>query len=152
MQITTIRFGTIDYDTDDVISFPTGLVGFPQLNEFLLVSHKEGTPFRWLQSISDATMAFLVADPTAFVQGYSPLVSDQDAAELQIDERSEVVLLTTVSIPHGEPNAMSINLAGPIVVNAATRTGKQVVLDDDAYTVRHRVFPTADQEDQALAA
>ena len=152
MQITTIRFGTIDYDTDDVISFPTGLVGFPQLNEFVLVSHKEGTPFRWLQSISDATMAFLVADPTAFVQGYAPLVSDQDAAELQIDERSDVVLLTTVSIPHGEPNAMSINLAGTIVVNAATRTGKQVVLDDDAYTVRHRVFPTADQEDQALAA
>ena len=64
MQITTPRFGTIDYDKDDVISFPTGLVGLPQLVEFVLIEHKEGTPYRWLQCLTDPEMAFLTADPT----------------------------------------------------------------------------------------
>src|SRR5688500_14758959 len=128
MQIITPRFGAFDYDKDDVISFPTGLVGFPKLNEFVLIEHKEGTPFTWLQCLSEPDKAFLVTDPTAFVEGYAPVISDDDAAELSIDEASEVVLLTTVSIPHGAPKEMSLNLAGPIVVNAVTRTGKQVVL------------------------
>ena len=152
MQIATPRFGTIDYGKDDVISFPNGLVGFPGLTEFLLVDHKDGTPYKWLQSVSEAGTAFLVADPNSFVEGYSPLIPDSDADFLGLDESSEVVLLTTVSIPHGEPRAMSINLAGPIVVNALTRTGKQVVLDDDAYTVKHRVFPTVGEADEPLAA
>jgi flagellar assembly factor FliW len=82
MQFTTTRFGEISYSTEDIISFPKGLVGFPTLNEFVLVEHKPDTPFRWLQSTVDAGTAFLVVDPSAFVQDYSPVVNEVDAEEL----------------------------------------------------------------------
>jgi len=35
---------------------------------------------------------------------------------------------------------MTLNLAGPLVINAAERIGRQIVLEDKAYPVRHRVF------------
>jgi flagellar assembly factor FliW len=152
MQFNTTRFGEISYTPEDILNFPHGLVGFPALNEFVLVEHKPETPFRWLQSISEPSTAFLVVDPAAFVQEYSPVISEGDAEELCIDAESSVVLFTTVSIPAGKPDDMTLNLAGPLVVNADSRTGKQVVLDDEAYTIKHRVFPTTDGKDQALAA
>lgn len=152
MQFTTSRFGEISYSAEDVLHFPQGLVGFPALNEFVLLEHKPDTSFRWLQSLSDPNIAFLVVDPCSFVEEYSPVLSDADAEALSITEETPVVVLTTVSIPAGKPQDMTINLAGPLVVNTESKTGKQVVLDDEAYTIKHRVFPTTDRKDKALAA
>jgi flagellar assembly factor FliW len=152
MTIETARFGLIEYQIEDVVTLPAGLIGLPTMCEFLIVQHREGSPFRWLQSLDDPSMAFLVADPTALVASYAPIISDADADALEIDETKPVALLTTVSIPSGQPQEMTLNLAAPIVINLLTRCGKQVVLDEEAYTMRHRVFPEADREDQKLAA
>jgi flagellar assembly factor FliW len=152
MQKQTARFGNIEFTEEDVIRFSTGLIGFPFLTSFVLVEHKEGTPFRWLQSLDDGSTAFLVTNPDQFVQGYAPELRDADAHELDLDENTPTMVFATVSIPAGQPKDMTLNLAAPLVVNATTRLAKQVVLEDDAYTIRHRVFPTGSREDQAVAA
>jgi flagellar assembly factor FliW len=152
MQKETARFGNLNYSEEDVITFPAGLVGFNFLNSFVLVEHKSDSPFQWLQSLDDGDTAFLVTDPCAYVSDYAPIVSDDDAQDLQLTDDTPAVVLTTVSIPPSRPQDMTLNLAAPIVVNTVSRTAKQVVLEDDAYTIKHRVFPTADEEGQAIAA
>lgn len=152
MEKNTARFGTISYGDDDTVKFPEGLIGFPFLREFVMVEHKEGNRFRWLQSLDDESTAFLVVDPNAFFPEYAPVISDADASDLELDERAAALVLSTVSIPPGRPQDMTLNLAAPIIVNAGTREAKQVVLEDEAYTIRQRVFPTGAEDGQAIAA
>lgn len=134
------RFGAIEYSEGDVITFPDGLIGFPQCTRFVIVSRNPETPFRWLQCLEWPEFAFLVADPLCYVADYEPVLGEKLATELEIDPETPTFLYTTVSIPHGKPSEMSINLAGPIVINSATRMGRQIVLDNEAYTIKHRVF------------
>jgi flagellar assembly factor FliW len=146
------RFGDIEYNDLDVITFAEGLVGFPATTEFVLLCPREDKPFRWLQSTQEPDLAFLVTDPAVYVANYAPQVSDSVARSLAMTTETPRLVYTTVNIPRGRPDQMSINLAGPILINAADRKGKQIVLEDGAYTTKHRVFQKADQESADEAA
>ena len=152
MIISNTRFGDIEYSADDIITFNDGIIGFPENSEFLLLNHKPNTPFRWLQSLQDPALAFLVAFPEAIVPGYSPVVDDSVVTELSLSEDTPKLLLTTVTIPAGKPKEMTTNLLGPIIVNGSTMQAKQVILTDDAYTVKHRVFARSERVAEKVAA
>lgn len=128
------RFGEVHFGPSDVWTFPDGLIGFPECRHFLLVRHRENSPFYWLQSIERPELAFLVTDPARFVEDFAPELDDRDATELNLTESTPRVLLTTVSIPPGRPQDLSLNLNGPIVVNLETREGRQFVVETGAYT------------------
>lgn len=136
----TARFGVLNYTAQDVVTFDHGLVGFPGLGAFVLVSHKEGSPFRWLQSVDHGDVAFLVVDPAHYVQDYAPEIAETEVESVGISEETPRLVYTIVSIPPGKPDEMTINLAGPIVVNLENGRAKQIVIEDDAYPIKHRVF------------
>jgi flagellar assembly factor FliW len=145
LTITGSRFGNIEYEDPDVITFHDGLVGFPSVTRFVILCPREDKPFRWLQSIDEPGLAFLITDPEAYVSGYAPLVGLSIARELSLEPNTPRLLFTTVNIPRGKPDEMTINLAGPLVINALERKGKQIVLEDGAYTTKYRVFQMADR-------
>lgn len=152
MTLNATRFGNIEYTQDDVVTFDEGLIGFSQCKEYVLLHHKPDSPFRWLQSVDEARLAFLVTDPGHFVQEYSPAIDESMVEGLDIVEDTPRFVLTTANIPAGKPNDMTLNLAAPIVINAITRKAKQLVLEDHAYTIKHRVFPAADRSSNSIAA
>lgn len=152
MTINGTRFGDIDYTADDVITFPEGIIGFPDQRTYLLLNHKPNTPFRWLQSLEEASLAFLVAFPEVLVPDYAPEIDDATANELGLTTETPRLLLSTVTIPPGKPEEMTTNLLGPIIINGTTMIAKQVVLHDDAYTVKHRVFATTEKVAEHVAA
>jgi flagellar assembly factor FliW len=152
MTLNGTRFGTIDFEDTDLLHFQDGLIGFPNLKHFLLISVDSASPFRWLQSTDEPSIAFLVAYPEKFIPNYAPLVSDAAAAALELTATTPALVFTTASIPPGQPDGLTLNLAGPLVLNAITRKGRQVVLDDDAYTIKHRVFPEANRDSGRIAA
>lgn len=139
----TARFGEITVEPEDIVTFSDGLVGIPDLREFVLVAHKEGSPYRWLQSLQDGTAAFLVIDPGHFVAGYSPELPASAAADLDISADTPILVYSICSIPRGNPSGATLNLAGPIVVNAENRRARQIVLDDADYPVRYSIFANA---------
>ncbi len=144
----TARFGAIEYRPEDVLNFAGGLLGFPACDRFVLIEHKEGSPFRWLQSLDEPSVAFLVVDPGHFVEDFAPEMPDCVANALGLECETPRLVYTIVTIPPGKPRAMTINLAGPIVVNAENRSARQVVLEDVRYPIRFPVF----QERQEQAA
>jgi flagellar assembly factor FliW len=152
MILNNTRFGDIEFSDDDIITFIDGIIGFPDKATFLLLNHKPNTPFRWLQSIEEPSLAFLVAFPELLVPGYSPEIGLPVAKELDLTEETPKMLLTTVTIPAGKPEEMTTNLLGPIIINGLTMQAKQVVLADDLYTVRHRVFATTERVADKVAA
>lgn len=139
------RFGTLDFTDEDVITLSGGLLGFAQSTRFLLLDLGHKGSFRWLQSLDEPALAFLVVDPCDYVQGYGIELADEEAAALQIGEETPTLVLTTASIPDSRPQDMTINLAGPIVINLEARLGRQMVVDDERIPVRHRVFGEAEE-------
>ncbi|MCG9895708.1 MAG: flagellar assembly protein FliW [Fimbriimonadaceae bacterium] len=139
-RFNTTRFGEISFDSLDVVTFPEGLAGFTAAKRFVFVQHREGSPFRWMQSLDDPALAFLVVDPNHYVAEYSPEMPASAAKKLQLGPETPLLVYTMASIPSGRPEAMTLNLAGPIAVNAETRTALQIVLEGDGWSVRHSVF------------
>jgi flagellar assembly factor FliW len=152
MNIEGTRFGTIEFTEEDVVLFPEGLVGFSRLHRHVLVNPKPNSPFRYLQSLEEPGLAFLVTDPTVYMPDYDPKVDEGIAKSLELAAETPRLLFTTVSIPHGHPEDMTVNLAAPIVINLLTRKAKQIVLDDQAYTIKHRVFQPAVQAGEKQVA
>lgn len=132
------RFGTIEFDGGQVLEVEGGLVGLPSLRRFVLFEAKPGSPFSWLQSLDDPTMAFLVAEPSRYLPDY-----ESDVAR-RCPGIAEAVVLATATVPSGRPHDTTLNLSGPIVLDSTTRRGKQMVLEDAAYTTRYRVFPSVE--------
>lgn len=134
------RFGTVEFDDTEVLQIEGGLVGLPELSHFVLFEAKPGSAFSWLQSLEDPAMAFLVTEPSRYVDGFELEVTRR-SANLFEGGLAEAVVLATASVPAGRPQDTTLNLSGPIVLDAATRKGRQMVLEDAAYTTRYRVFP-----------
>lgn len=137
--LTGTRFGAIEFEDLDVVTFGEGLIGFPGLRQFLLLAQGEDSPFQWLQSIDEPGLAFLVTDPTFFVNGYEPELEDAQAELLGLIDETPRLLRTTVRLIGRPAEEVSLNLAAPIVLNLERRIGKQVVFDNEAYNIRHTV-------------
>jgi len=140
MNITGTRFGNIEYTVEELIHLPAGLVGFGHLRQFLLVQHRDNSPFRWLQSVDEPGIAFLVTSPWNYEPTYEPLLAEEDVQAIGMTAETVTQVLTTVNLPNRDLTLMTLNLAAPIVINVEKQVGKQVLLEGQAYNMRHRVF------------
>jgi flagellar assembly factor FliW len=144
-QLQSTRFGALDYAAEDIIHFPGGLAGFEDRRDFVLVEHAPDSPYQWLQSVDSGELAFLLVEPGLFVPDYAPEMPLRAVKNLELEESTPRVVYTIVTIPRGRPRDMTLNLAGPIVVNVETRRAVQVILEGDEHPVRCRAFPEAEQ-------
>jgi len=141
MVIKTTRFGTLEIDEESVVTFPDGLLGISHLRQYAILSDNDKSPFRWLQSLEDPAMAFLLIDPWLFRPDYGPVIDDDDALALEIGPETPRIVYAIVTIPPGKPEAMTANLMGPIVINIKTRIGRQVIVaNSDEYTTKHSIL------------
>lgn len=150
MQISTTRFGTIEVENDRILHFPLGLLGFETLQRFVLIDSDEIEPMRWLQSVDDGSLAFLVVEPQLFFPDYKAKLTGEDKKVLDLTRDEDLAVACLVVIPDN-PNDMTVNLLGPLVMNAEKRVGKQLVMHDSGYSPRQRLLPDeAPQEEPAL--
>ena len=135
VRVCSQRLGTYEVPEDMVLNLSEGLVGLPEARRFaLLEPSREGSPFRYLLCIDQPEMGFLVCDPESFWPGYST------ALPLSEDGGAAVAVLAIVTVP-ADPREMTANLMAPLVVDCASRRGRQVVLDGERYSTRHLVLP-----------
>ncbi len=125
MRVQT-RLGLQEIDAEKILFFPHGLIGFEDLRAFTLLQLKEGAPFLILQSLERPDLGLLVGDPYTFLPDYRIKVGDAEQALLQVENAAQLVVLVTVSIPHGKPESTTLNLTGPILINHEARIGLQV--------------------------
>jgi len=139
VKIYTSRFGEIDVDKNKVINFARGILGFPEAKRYVVLDHMNNPeiPFKWLQAIDKSDLAFVITDPLLFYPDYNPGIEEKDLKELKISDSSDYGTIVLVTIPHGEPEKMTANLQGPIVLNLKTRDARQIVLLDDEYSTRY---------------
>jgi flagellar assembly factor FliW len=138
MQIESTRFGTLEIRDDAVLSFPEGLPGLPG-ERWALVSKDEDSPFFWLHSVDHADIALPVTSPWLFYSNYEVRVADEEARRLGLRDAGDAYIVCVVRATE-QPADCTINLAGPLVINADSRVGRQVINDVGGYSVRHPLF------------
>jgi flagellar assembly factor FliW len=136
MKVLTSRFGEVEIDASRLLVFPHGLLGFARFRTFALLQPDDRGVFYWLQSVEDPELAFVVTDPTAWIPEYSVPIRPTELQDLELARAEDATLFAIVNRRDG---AITANLQGPIVLNAATRTGVQLVLSDRSWSTRHEL-------------
>ncbi len=133
--------GEIKVSEDSALDFPSGVLGFPEAHAFVLVStSREG--FYWLQSLDHDTLTFLLVDPFIHLPDFAIHLPDEEMDVLGT-EAEEIIVLGIVTLPSNPDAPLTVNLQGPLVINAKRGVGRQLVLDDEAYGLRHPLDVTA---------
>ena len=131
MEIKTRIFGDVTISDDKMISFPNGIVGFPDLKDFALIHDEEQgdqAGIRWMQSVQEPNFAMPVINPLVVKEDYNPMVDDELLSVIGAGEN--ILVMTTITVPT-DLSKMSVNLKAPFVINVDTRKAVQVVLEDD---------------------
>ncbi len=132
MKTIDTRFGEIEYDPDSLLHFPAGLIGLPNLHDFIVMPNKKKGPLFWIQSVDDPDIAFVLTDPTNFFLDYALAPETSERQSLQIGEDDEYFVLTVVSVPPDQK--ITVNLAAPILFSPKTNRAIQVILEKSEYS------------------
>lgn len=139
MQLNTKYFGPIDYEPEDVLSFPNGLFGFDTETAFLLLPF-EGSDGNLLcfQSVQTPSLAFVAMNPFALCPTYAPVLTPEELGFLGVQTSEELgyYVLCVVREPVSES---TVNLRCPIVIHPEQKTAIQVILEGTEYHMRHRL-------------
>ena len=150
MKVDTIRFGALDINEQSIVRMPKGPMGFEDETEFCLIHHRPDCNFRWLQSLHDPRLAFVVVEPMHFVSGYEFEISDTDVEKLHLASDDDALVLSVVTIAN-EGREVTMNLAAPIIVNCREMLGMQIVLQNESYSVRHTIAALEQTAEEATA-
>lgn len=149
MKYSSSRFGTLDIDDESVLTFPAGILGFPDSGRYVMLDHDTEAPFKWLQSLDEPALAFVIIDPDLAFTGYRVAVPGEAMAEVQGNDTDELSTAVILTIPSDDPGRITANLRGPLLMNRRTKLCKQLVLADE-FPTRHPLFPlTASDADSA---
>ena len=138
MKIQTNYFGELAIDETKIVNFVSGLPGFPDENEFVLIDLEGNPAFQVLQSTNNANLAFIVTDPFLIYKDYQFDLSDSVIEQLDIHKNEDVIIRSTLTV-HKPFDQSTINLKAPIVFNQTNKKAKQIVLDDENYTTKHPI-------------
>lgn len=141
INIHTARFGEVSVDESRVIRFVEPILGFNQSRRYVILDHTEDSPFKWLQSVDEPDLAFVVTNPKLFNIEYEFEISDEAVSQLELKSAEDALVLTIVNIPEGDPAKMTANLLGPVIINQTQRNAMQIVLNDSTYSTKTRLIP-----------
>ncbi len=150
MKISTTRFGDIEVDDSNVITVLGGIIGFEHYYRFVILDFLKDSQFRWLQSLNDPEVAFVICDPWYFFKDYNFELSDENQNELEIESLDDIVAVAISTIP-ADITKTTLNLISPIIINLKKMIGKQVILYNSSYSTTHRIVLKVKIDDEKAA-
>lgn len=139
VKIKTTRFGELDVNPNDIVTFVEGLLGFENLKKYFVVDPGDSTLILWLQSSEDEKVAFPIIEPKIFKPDYIAKLLPADLNGLELETLQSAKLYSILTIP-ANVTEMSANLKAPVVINSAKKIGKQIVLQDSKLSVKHEMY------------
>ena len=142
MLVKTKHFGEIELEEEKVITFEDGLIGFEDKKKYTILYNNEskgnGT-LSWLQSLEEPMIALPVVNPSVAKADYNPIVEDDLLASLGELNEENLVILVTLTVP-ADMTKMTVNLKAPIIINADTKKGCQLIAENPDYVVKHSIY------------
>lgn len=129
----------IDQPVANLFTLPQGIIGFRDYTQAELLYVPDHLPFLWMKlGNGKDTVHFVVIEPAGLIADYAPEVFDDDAAQLDLRDSSEAMVLNIVTLEQQRPLEAKVNLIGPILVNRRTKIGRQLVIANySRYSAHH---------------
>jgi flagellar assembly factor FliW len=138
-RVQSDQLGEIEVADEAVIHFPEGIPGFEECHNFVLIDDEGLAPFRWLQSLDDGAIAFVVVDPVLIFPGYQVQLGPAETAAIRLADAKRAVVQVILTISE-DPEKTTANLQGPLLINADENLGCQVLLTRSPYETRYPVM------------
>ena len=137
MNLSTKYFGDITCDPADMLQFPKGLFGFEDEQSFVLLpfADSEGT-LLCLQSTKTPALAFVVMNPFGLDAAYAPILQPDELDALGAAD-SHALCYYVLCVVKNPVSSSTVNFKCPVAINDQTKTAMQVILETDAYGMRH---------------
>lgn len=132
MKKINTRFGEVEYDPENLLHFPTGMIGLPNLHHFIVMPNKKQGPLFWIQSVDEPDIAFVLTDPTNFFLDYNLTPEEFERQTLHLAENDEYFILSVVTVPSDQ--SITLNLAAPILFAPKSNRAIQVILENTNYS------------------
>jgi len=138
MKIVTSRFGELEVSEDLIIRMTKPVLGFEQIRKYVIVETEDFEPFKWLQSVEEPDLAFVIVNPLLFFPDYAIEVNPKEIEELKVEDAGHIITYVIVTIP-SDYTRMTANLQGPVLINTRTNLAKQLVLVNSRHGINHRL-------------
>ena len=140
MKVETRVLGEIELLEDQVIEMPSGMIGFPEQNRYAFVAFDDPEiPFIYWQNIEDPLLCFILVDPALLFPDYEVVLPAESLEDIELKSADDGSVYVVVTIP-SDPQEMTANLMGPLIVNRSARKARQIVLSDPRYTTKHLII------------
>ena len=142
MLVKTKYFGEIELTEEKIITLDRGLMGFEEYKRYTILYDCEkegGTNIMWFQSVEDQGLVLPMINPLIVKDDYNPVVEDELLVPLGEITEENLVILLTMTVPENIKE-MSVNLKAPVIINADTRKGVQIIVENQDYEVKYKVY------------
>lgn len=142
MLVKTKYFGEIDLDEKKIVMFDNGMMGFENFKKYTLlydIEKEQQNAISWLQSLEESELAFPVINPFFVDENYDPTVNNEYLEGLGAFGNEDLVVLLTVTVPE-KMEKITANFKAPILINAATGKGCQVIAENPEYKVKQEIY------------
>lgn len=142
MLVKTRYFGEIELEEDKIITFKDGLFGLEEYKRYTIlydIEAGEEHTYSWLQCVDEQDLALPVISPVYVDEEYNPIVEDELLADLGELKDDELVILLTMTVPK-DITKMTVNKKAPIIINASTRKGVQLIAENPDYEVKYNFY------------
>lgn len=137
MTLQTKFFGEITYEPSEVITFSTGMFGFDDEHDFLLLPFAgSGHSMLCLQSVATPALAFVLLDPFSLRADYAPVLQKTELQLLGVPDAESLCFYVLCALKNPVVSS-TVNLKCPVVINPKTNEARQIIMETDAYTMRH---------------
>ncbi|WP_339201047.1 flagellar assembly protein FliW [Paenibacillus sp. FSL P2-0322] len=117
--------------------FPKGIPGFEQLREFQLQEHNE--LFSLFSAVEQPATIFITVNPFDFFKDYEFELSDDALEDIGITSQEQIAV-RCICTWNSDQSKTTVNLLAPLIFNIEQQTGKQIVLQNTKYTIKHPLW------------
>lgn len=146
MELMTRQFGSVAIDETKIITLPKGIPGFSESKKFIILDHDDIRPFHSFQCVDSPELAFIIMDPFLFMNDYSvdiePYIKDM---KWENDNLEDLYLYVIINTTDPDPQKITANLIGPLLININKNQGVQMMVNDRKYSSRHLIFNQNDK-------
>ena len=137
MRVITKAFGQVEVDEQQKVVFPSGLFGFEEFQDYVILDADQ-QPFFYLQSVDSEQVAFILINPFLFRPDYEMNIDNEDVSFIGINDPAKALIFSIVTIP-SDGSPMTANLQGPIIINRENHQGIQAILTDSRWKTKHDI-------------
>lgn len=149
IKVNSARFGEVEINEEQVITFPSGIAGFDMLKNWCLLHLEDAPDYNWLQSLEEPGISLLLADPDQLFDNYVADVREEQVTELDLPTEGNAVpaLVMRVVLKWDEDKRRFFaNLRAPIIFNLDNRNAVQVILQKADYSMFQEIKTQRDAE------